>query len=207
MAWDDWVFGIPTAGGYNAAKWGVKKLTDPSPGELDERQRKELLAEQAAKSGGFADSGERGFGQLGQDARARMDYLQRVASGEHSIAGEQLRQGTQALQAQQRSMAAAAAPRDAAASAHAAALNSARLGYGMSGQAALAGLQERRDAESALANMINQQRQQELMAALQGRGTAVTGYGAGNAGQPERSRLDKLLPAIQSTGTMMAGMK
>jgi hypothetical protein len=186
--------GIAAAGGYQ-----------PGP-EDEERRRKRLLAEQAAKAGGFADFGESGYGQLGADARARMDYLRQVASGQHSIAGEQLRQGTQALQAQQRSMAAAAAPRDAASAAHAAMLNSARLGYGMSGQAALAGLQERRDAEAALAGLTTGLRGQDLQAALGGRQTAIGGYGAGTMGPAEKSWLEKYGPMIVG-GLAAAGGK
>lgn len=177
-----------------AGGWWGNVTGSPSAG--DEAARKKMLAEQAAKAGMFADQGEQGFAQLGNDARGRMDYLRTVANGGHSIAGMQLQQGTQALQSQQRSMAAAAAPRDQAAAAHTAAMNSARLGYGMSGQAAMAGLQERRDAETALAQMIAQQRQMQLQAALQARATATTGYGAANAGAPEKSAAEKYGPAF-----------
>lgn len=199
-SWWNW---NPTSLSLNPLSWtGIGVAGElgafKSPDAQSESDRKRLLAEQAAAAGGFANTGEQGFNQLGADARSRMDYLRNVANGGQSIAGEQLRQGTQALQAQQQSMAASAAPRDAGAAAHAAMLNSARLGYGMSGQAATAGLQERRDAEAALANMINQQRQQDLQAALGSRQTAISGYGAGNAGAPGQSPFEKYgLPLIQ----------
>ncbi len=190
MSWDDYVFGIPTAGGYNVAKWGLGKLTE-SPGDEEERKRKELLAQQAAAAGNFAGVGEQGYQQLGQDARARMDYLRRIAGGQESIAGEQLRQGLQQNQAALRSQAASAAPQNQAMAARTAMIQSGKLGAGMSGQAAMAGMQERRDAEAALAQLINAQRQQDLQAALGSRQTAVTGYGAANAGTPEKSALEK----------------
>lgn len=179
----------------------------PNAGEEEERNRKKLLADQAAAAGGFADTGQQGFGQLGNDARARMDYLRNVANGGQSIAAEQLRQGTQSLQSQQRSMAASASPRDAGAASHSAMMNSARLGYGMSGQASLAGLQERRDAESALAQLINAQRQMELNAALGSRQTAVSGYGTGNVGAPEKGWLEKYGPLIVGGAGAIGGSK
>lgn len=164
------------------------------PTENEEQRRKRLLQEQAAAAGGFAGVGEQGYQQLGQDARARMDYLRQIASGQQSIAGEQLRQGVQRLQAGQRSFAASAAPQNQVMAARTAAIQSARLGSGLAGQQAMAGLQERRDAEAALAQLTAQLRGQDLQAALGSRQTAVSGYGAQQQGAPEKGFLEKYGP-------------
>jgi hypothetical protein len=179
-------------GDYLSRGWGaVKRLHDPRQhidkwgdlygktlGDEDESAiaQRDALNAQAAASGSFADRGQNQFRQLGGEAADVRKYLGGVAQGQNSISAEQLRQGLQQNMAAQRSMAASAAPRDSAMAARTAAIQSGRLGAGMSGQAALAGLQERRDAQSALGNMLMQQRQQELNAALGGRQTAIQGY-------------------------------
>lgn len=195
MAWDDWAFGIPTAGGYNAIKYGVGKLTE-SPGDEQEATRKKLLEEQAAKAGGFANYGERQFQNMTGDLNAQRAQLQDIATGKLSYSREALRQGLMQNQAAQRSMAASASPQNAAMAALAGAQNSARLGSGMSGQAALAGIQEQQGAMKLGADLAAQQRQQDLMAALQSRQNAMTGYGAGAAGVPEKSFAEKFGPSI-----------
>jgi hypothetical protein len=79
-----------------------------------------------------------------------------------------------------------------------AANNVGRLGYGMSGQAAMAGMQERRDAESQLANMIMQQRQQDLNAALGSRQNATSAYGSVTPEQATPSMLQMAQPFINA---------
>lgn len=177
-------------------------------GELsdDEKARKKLLEEQAAKAGGFADTGQAQFGQLGTEAAGVRDYLGRVARGQESVSREQLRQGVQQNQASQQSMAASSSPRDAPMAAMAAMQNNARLGYGMSGQAAIAGIQERRAAQDALNQMIMAQRQQELQAVLGGRQGAMTGYGAGQPFVPQPGLLQQALGAAQGGAQMYATM-
>lgn len=149
----------------------------PEESESAKKQRADLNAQGGAASG-FADQGQAGFAALGNEAAARRDYLRRIASGENSISLEQLRQGMQQGQNAQMSMAASATPQNAAMAARNAANNMSRLGYGMSGQAAVAGMQERRDAEAALAAMTLQQRQQDLNAALGSRVNATSAYGS-----------------------------
>lgn len=175
-----------------------------SPSEDAERQRKAMLAAQAAQAGNFASQGERGFGAMTGDLNAQRAQLQQIADGRLSYSKEALRQGLQQNQAAQRSMAAAAAPRDQAGAAHAAMMNASRLGYGMSGQAALAGIQEQQGAMKLGADLAAQQRQQDLMAALQSRQNAMTGYGAQNAGAPEKGFIEKYGPAIQAGATILA---
>jgi hypothetical protein len=104
------------------------------------------------------------------------------------IAREQLRQGLQTQMSAQRSMAASAAPANAAMAARTAMINTGRAQQAMSGQAAQAQLAERQAAQKALADMILQQRQQDMQVALGSRENAIAGYGGV---KPEGSTLDK----------------
>ena len=175
------------------------------PGADQEKERRRLLYEEAAKSGGFADEGERGFGQLGQAGNANIAGLQRLANGQDSIAAEQLRQGLAQNQAAQMSMAAGASPQNAAGAARTAAIMMGRQGAALSGQQAVAGLQERAQAQGQLANAIQGLRGQDLQAALQGRQNAIAGYGGYVTPMtPEKSGLEKYGPAIQSGLSAMA---
>ncbi len=174
------------------------------PGADAEAKRRELLYGQAGAAGQFADQGQASYGQLGGEASAQRDYLRRLASGQDSVSAEQLRQGLQQNLGAQRSLAAGASPQNSTMAARTAAIQSARLGGAMAGQQALAGLQERQSAQQALSNMIMQQRQQDLQAALQSRQTAQQGYGAQNAGTPEKSGMEKYGPAIASGAGLFA---
>lgn len=185
---------------------GIKKITGmDDPGADAERMRKAMLAKQAAAAGGFADTAQAGFGQLGAEAGVQRDYLGRLSRGEDSISAEQLRQGLQRNQADQISMAAGASPANTAGAARLGAILASRQASAMSGSAALAGLQERQMAHQALANMIMQQRGQDLNAALGSRQTAVQGYGAGQQGAPEKNWLEKYGPVIRDVAGFAAG--
>src|SRR5262249_11352646 len=154
------------------------------------KQKREDLRNQAAASSAFAEQAQRGLATLSDETSqqrnflrdlatgkgAALEPLQRLASGQDSISAEQLRQGLQQNVAAQRSLAAGAAPANAAMAARTASIQAARLGSGMAGQQAIAGLQERQQAQqalsqerqqaqSALTEMLMQQRQQELQAA------------------------------------------
>ncbi|MGE5802943.1 MAG: hypothetical protein ACM358_11875 [Gemmatimonadota bacterium] len=195
---------VKTVGGGIAG--GIKKITGmDDPGADAERMRKAMLAQQAGAAGGFADTAQQGYGQLGGEAAAQRDYLGRLSRGEDSVSAEQLRQSLQQNQAAQMSMAASASPQNAASTARLAAILASRQASGMSGAAAIAGLQERQAAHQALANMIMQQRGQDLNAALGSRQTAVSGYGAGMQGQPEKSWLEKYGPVIRDAASFAAG--
>lgn len=178
----------------------------PIGGELseEEKRRKQLLEEQAAAAGGFADYGEGGFKSLGTAADDVRMMLQQHATGAQSFSGEQLRQGLGQQLSQQRSFAAGMGSPMAA---RTAANNMGRASYGMSGQAALAGIAERQAFAKALADATLQQRQQELQAALGSRQNALTGYGAGNPFTPTPSLSDKLLGAGAQIGSAIAGKK
>jgi hypothetical protein len=160
--------------------------------ESVKRQREDLRL-QGASSSAFADKSQGQFGALGNEAAQGRDYLRRIAGGQQSISAEQLRQGLQQNMAGQRSMAAGASPGNAPMAARSAAMNMARMGSGLAGQQAVAGMQERQNAQKALQDSIMMQRQQELQASLQGRQNAISGFGGGT---PEKSMLEQWQPVI-----------
>jgi hypothetical protein len=119
-----------------------------------------------------------------REAAANRSLLGQQARGENSISAEQLRQGLQANQATQMSMAAGASPANSAMAARNASANAAMVGGGLAGQQAMAGIQERNQAQMALQAALGQsqqaalqQRQQEMQAALGGQQNALAGYG------------------------------
>ncbi len=151
-------------------------------------QKREDLNQQGAAAGQFANAAEQGYGAMAGEAAAQRDYLRRLASGEESLSREQLRQGLEQNRAAQQSFVASAAPQNQAMAGIVGANNMARAGYGMSGQAATAGIAERQAAHQALANMILQQRQQDASVGLGSRQNAIAGFGGTT---PEGSTLDK----------------
>jgi hypothetical protein len=151
-------------------------------------QKRDDLNNQGGMSSWFADQGQQGYQQMGAEASQARDYLRGLASGQNSVSAEQLRQGLGQNMAAQRSMAASASPQNAAMAARTAAIQTGRLGAGMSGQAALAGLQERQAAQKQLNDSILQARQQDQQVALGSRQNAISGYGGTT---PEGSTLDK----------------
>lgn len=173
-------------------------------GEDEEERRKRLLMAQAAKAGGFANYGQSGYKDMTGELNAQRAQLQDIATGKLSYSKEALRQGLMQNQAAQRSMAAGAAPQNQAMAARTAMIQSGRLGAGMSGQAALAGIAEQQGAMKLGADLAAQQRAQDLQAALQSRQNAISGYGAGNVGAPEKGWLEKYGPMIVGGATMLA---
>jgi hypothetical protein len=174
-------------------KWkGLYNDTLADKDETAELQRKQLQ-EQAQSASNFANQGEAGYAKMGAESQGVRDHLGRVARGQESVSAEQLRQGLQQNLSAQRSMAASAAPRDASMAARTAAIQGGRMGMGLSGQQAVAGLQERQNAQNALGQMIMQQRQQDLQAATNSRQTAVQ---ANQAVTPEGTFIDKYAGAI-----------
>lgn len=173
---------------------------DPSTGD------RAKLNQQTDAAGNFANTGEAGFAKTGAEAEASRQYLRDLAEGKNSVSAEQLRQGMQQNVSAQRSMAASAAPGNAAMAARTAAVQGARAGYGMSGQAAIAGLQERAQAQQMLNDMILKQRQQELEASLQSRGNAINGLN-GTIANPQKSWFEKYGPAMSSVGALAASDK
>lgn len=158
---------------------GLAGLTE-RPGE--DEQRRGLFG-QAQASSGFADQGQQQFSVLGGQLGTSAQDLRDIASGKVSVSAEQLRQALGQNMSAQRSMAASASPQNAQMAALMASRNAMSAGAGLAGQQALAGIQERQAAQQALAQLLLQQRQQELQAALGGRQTAVAGYGGATPGQ------------------------
>lgn len=179
-----------------ASSGGFGDLFGPGKLSQDEQQRQQLLHEQAGAAGGFADYGEGGFKSLGTQADNNAQMLRDQATGKLSYSREALRQGLNQNLAGQRSLAAGASPYSAPMAARNAAMNSARLGYGLSGQSALAGIAEQQAAQKALTDAILQQRQQELQAALGSRQNAMTGYGAGIPFTPNPTIAQQIIPAV-----------
>jgi hypothetical protein len=174
------------------------------PGADAERKRRELLYAQAQGAGRFANQGERGYRALGQQGMGALSGLQALAQGQNSVSAEQLRQGLQQNLAGLQSQVASASPQNAAMMARTAAIQGGRLGAGLSGQQALAGLQERNQAQQQYAALLQALRGQDLQAALGSRQNAMSGYGAPNAGAPEKSWWDKYGSALQGGASAIA---
>lgn len=141
----------------------------------------------------FGGTGERNYNDITAESQGTRDYLGRLMRGEDSVSAEQLRQGLQQNLAAQRSFAAGAAPRNAGMAARTAAMNMGRMGSGLAGQQALAGIAERNAAANALGGMQTAFRGQDVNAALQGYQGAIK--------PPEASTWDKLLGAGVGLGT------
>lgn len=180
-----------------------KPATDWLGGLGDEsestKQKRDDLNNQGGMSSWFADQGQQGYQQMGAEASQARDYLRGIARGDNSVSAEQLRQGLSQNMAQQRSMAASASPANAPMAALHAAKNMGQMGAGMSGQAALAGLQERQAAQKQLNDSILQARQQDQQVALGSRQNAISGYGGVT---PEGSWMDKYAQPV--TGALGA---
>ena len=188
--------GLSEGGGIVPLLSGGQSLLS-DPGSDAEKARKALLQQQAQQAGYFAGQSQDAFQGLQNQGQGALAALQAQAQGQNSVSQEQMRQNLGQLLAQQRSLAAGAAPRNAALAARTAAIQSGRIGAGMAGQRALAGLQERNQAQQQYGQLLGTLSGQQLNAALGSRQTAVGGYGAGNEGAPEKSWLEKYGPAIQ----------
>lgn len=176
------------------------------PEDDAEAKRRAALAQNGVDARNFANQGEAGYGAMTAAATAARDYLKRLASGQESVSAEQLRQGTQQNMSAQRSMAAGAAPQNAAMAARTAAIQSARLSSGMAGQQALAGIQERQAAQQALANMILQQRGQDIQVGLGSRQNAINANSQGTVGAPPPTFADKALGVLSGAIPLAFGM-
>jgi hypothetical protein len=161
------------------------------------------LRGQAGLAGAFADRGEAGFGRRGGQADQTADYLGRVMRGEESVSREQLRQGLGQNVAAQQAMAAGARPGNAAMAARTAAMQAGRLGAGLSGQQAMAGIAERQAAAGQLGGLQTALRQQDLQAALGGRGLGLQGLGT-----YENARTNRFgaMMGVPTTGEQLLGL-
>jgi hypothetical protein len=189
----------PLGGDVNnddAPWWDIGGNMQKDPGAKAEAARKNLLYQQAARAGGFADQAQRGVNQYGQQGQQALAGLQAQANGQNSVSAIQLQQGLQQNLGAQRSLAAGAAPQNQAAAARTAAIQSSRLGSGLAGQQAVAGQQERNAANQQYGQLLGTLRGQDEAAAASARQGALTGYGAGNSGAAEKNNVDKYSGAI-----------
>src|SRR3990167_304652 len=199
--WDD-VSDWGSSAKDKIGSWWSKHKPGGGGGEsAGDAQRRQWLNETASAANSFADQGQAGYGAMTAEAQAAREAMRRRAMGQDSLSREQLRQGLQQNMSAQRSMAASASPLNASMAALQAAQTMGRQGAGMSGQAATAGIQERAQAEQALAQMIMQQRQQDSNVALGSRSNAITGYGDPKA---EKTWWEKYGPAATGALTLAA---
>ena len=196
--WQGSPFGLP-AGSFRSSQFS----------EIDPQGN---VTGQSGAAGRFATQGEQGYGQMTGELDADREYLRRLRSGQNSVSAEQLRQGLQQNLAGQMSMAAGARPGMAPMAARTAAMQAARLGGGLAGQQALAGIAERNAAAAQLNQMNLQQRGQDMQVALGSRQNALNGFlgleqartgrYAADMGVP--SRFEALMGGLSSVGGKMA---
>ncbi len=190
--------------GYDAYKGA--QATDAANAD-QQKQAIANLNNQGGMSSWFADQGQNNFAATGAEAQQARDYLRRIASGQDSMSSEQLRQGMQGNRAAQQSFAASAAPQNQAMAALTGANNMAKANYGMSGQAAMAGIAERQGAANALNQAILGARGQDLQSALGSRQNAINAYGAplgAKLENPDEKRLQQISGLVQ--GAVQGGM-
>lgn len=194
-----------TVGNVVKAPWDA--ITG-DPGADAEAKRKQALYGQAGAAGNFAQAQQGQFRANQAQQQQNIYGLQQYANGNQSVSAEQLRQATANNQAQQMSMAAAAGGTpNAAAAARTAAIQSSRLGAGLAGQQAVAGIQERQSAQTGLANALSSYGNQALSATQGARGQAIQGYGAQDSGQPQQSWLSKYGPSILGAAAVASDRK
>lgn len=162
------------------------------------------LTTNANNATGFANTAQgnynRGTAALGQSATD----LRSIANGQSSVSAEQLRQGLQQNLAAQQSAAAGAAPMNSAMAARTAAIQSAHLGSALAGQQAVAGLQERQNAQQALAQLLLGQRGQDLQGTLGGYGAVNQAYGSQISQNGDKSNVEKYGPAIAAGANLLS---
>lgn len=151
---------------------------------------------------GFAGQTQQNYNNLTGRLDGALNDLQAQARGENSVSAMQLRQAQGTNMAQQRSMAASADPNNAAMAAFGAGNNMARLGYGLAGQQALAGLQERQQAQQAYASLLGQSRGQDLQGTLGGYNAAASVYGGGLNAQRDPTLVGQLAPLVMGAAKM-----
>lgn len=167
-----------------------------APVTVSDGTRQALLAQQGGIAGQFASGMENSYQNYGARGNASLDALQAQAQGRNSVSAEQLRQAQQGNQAAQMSMAAGASPQNSGMAARTAAMQMGRSNAGLAGQQAVAGLQERNQAQQSYSNLLQGLRGQDLNAALTSRQNAESGYGAGMTGAPQKGWMETYGPAI-----------
>lgn len=171
-----------------AYDWAKKQLTPQSQyGQIDPGG---YIQGNAHAAQDFAGTGTRNYNKLSLEARDQREMLRRQATGQDSYSAEGLRQGLQQGLAAQQAAAASARPANAAMAARTAAMTGGRMSAGLSGQQALAGIQERQAAQQALGQAILGARQQDMGVAQGSRGQALQGYGMLESARGQRYAAD-----------------
>lgn len=168
----------------------------PAPVGITDGTRQALLVQQGGLAGQFADQAQQGYMGYSGQAQQALGGLQAMANGQNSVSQLQLQQAMQQNLAQQRSMAASASPQNAAMAARTAAIQSGRINAGLAGQQAVAGLQERNQAQSQYGQLLGNLRGQDLQATLGSRQNAAGAYGSGQYGAPQPSAVQQYAPVI-----------
>ena len=190
-SWTDYT---PWGAAYNGAQYAT------GTGDYDPTKAARAgLSTNGRYADNFARQGMTNYGQANEQLGQDNTFLRGLASGQNSISAEQLRQGLQQNLASQQSMAAGAAPQNQAMAARNAAMNMGQAAYGMSGQQALAGLQERQNAMQQLGANLNNQAQMGVAAANGGLGNANNAY-APQIQNPQKSVGQAVFNAAQSAG-------
>lgn len=155
------------------------------------------MKDQAGAAGAFAGQGEAGFGRLGGEADLQRKYMENIARGRESVSAMQLKDSLGQNVAAQQAMAASARPGSGAMAARAGMQQAGRMGAGLAGQQAVAGIQERQSAQNSLNQMLMKQRQQEMQVALQSRQNAIGAFNPDSYGETGN---DKVLGVIKGAG-------
>lgn len=167
-------------GDLNPLSWpgqvGRRLEKDFGDGEK-EKAKKDALNNQANQADAFRDYSTTSVGALGTELGGDRERMRRRAMGYDSLSSEQLRQGLQQQMSAQQAAAASAAPQNAVMASRNAMMNMGRAQAGLSGQMAMAGIAERMAAEKQLADMLLQQRQQDVNASLGSSQNAINALG------------------------------
>lgn len=170
---------------------------DPSDADEKNQKARNDLKNQTEQDSTFGSTLQTGLDQYNQGLNQQMGYLQNTMNGGNSVSAEQLRQGLGQQLAQQQSMAAGASPQNAAMAARTAANNMQRASYGMAGQQALAGIQERNQAAQTLGGELLNARGQNISGANQAYGTATQGASV-PVGTPQQSFWAQAAPVLNA---------
>lgn len=160
----------------------------------------------------FGEVNANNFQARGQRLGQTEDHLRGQMMGQNSLSAEQLRQGLQQNRAAQMSAAAGARPSNAALAGRTAAIQMGRLGAGLSGQQAIAGIAERNAAANALGNVQLGARQQDLGAYNAAKQNALTAYGGIESARAQRygalanapTKGEMIVGGLQGLGSMIA---
>lgn len=179
MAWYDYINPLNTQHGLGAGlnKLGLNGLTPGAQGQVGK------LNDVGGNAATLADDAHVNYQGLTGRLGGALDNLQGQMNGENSVSALQLHQALQQNLANQQAQAAGAAPGNQAMAARTAMNNMGKLGYGLSGQQAMAGLQERNQAGQLYASLLGSSRGQDAQTALGGYGTAAGAYGGGLSAQ------------------------